>query len=320
MLSPRIYISRNNPKCYTCTDDEDRHTKKTYFVLYGSMKLILIISLILSGIVQFPLQAVAQTKKTTITEQQAQTDKTSTSPQKPISQKKSPRRGPVFVPTKEPANGLSRVSGRRAGMGSRGNCPGVKLPLTALVPLIPQANANASKTSSIGIVGGLTTSERPEFLFYVPYTRQILNQSKAEFILEDSTGKSVYEDKQISLPSQAGVISVSLPKNTKPLKLDEIYRWYLKVPCDQETTSVPIYVDGEVKRVSLDSSITQQLEAADPKEKIEIYAREGIWFDALNGLAQMRKSSPQEDISLKKDWQILLRSVNLGNIDDAPLE
>ena len=277
------------------------------------MKLILIISLILSGITQFPLQVLAQTRKTTNTQQAAQADKTSTSQKKPRS-----RRGPVFAPPKRPA-GLTPVSGRRAGMGSRGNCPGVKMPLTALVPFEAQTNANGNgNQSSIGIVGGRTTSERPNFLFYVPYTQQNLDKSSAEFILEDSKGRSVYENKQVALPSQAGVIGIPLPKNVKPLEVGQTYRWYFKVRCDRQTGSVPVFVEGDIQRVSLNSNVTEQLQAAGAKQKIEIYKKENLWFDALNMLAQKRQSSSQ-DASFEQDWQNLLQDVKLGEIATAPL-
>ena len=314
MTSPRLYLSTNNSKCYTDTCDEDHHQHKLYFVLCGSMKLILIISLILSGIIQYPLEVIAQTKKTTTTEQRAQAGKRRTPPQKPRSG------GPIFAPPKRPS-GLTPISGRRAGMGSRGNCPAVKTALTALVPFEPQKNARRNTVQSgIGTVGGLTTSERPKFWFYVPYTQQNLNQSNAEFILKDSNKKNVYEQKQVALPSKPGVISITLPNSVKPLEVGENYHWYFKVRCDERTTSVPIFVEGEIQRIPLNSEVAEQLKAAnDPKEKIKIYAKENLWFDALNMLAQKRQSSSQ-NVSIQKEWQTLLQNIKLGDdIATAPL-
>ena len=269
------------------------------------MKLILII-LTLSGIIQYSPQAIAQTKKPTTDKQPVQS-----APKKPP--RKKPTR-PVFVPPKAPS-GLTPVSGRRAGMGSRNNCPAVPTALTALVPLAEQLPVNKTGKPSIGVVGGLTTNERPTFWFYVPYTQEA--NLSAEFSLQDSTEMDVYRN-AIALPQKPGVIGVSLPNTAKPLEVGQNYRWYFKVRCQQQTASLPVYVEGDIQRINLDSNVTEQLKAVtDEQQKIAIYAKSGIWFDALNMLAKLRKTSG--DASVVEDWQSLLQSVNLDNIATAPL-
>lgn len=271
------------------------------------MKLILII-LTLSGIIQYSPQAIAQTKKPTTDKQPVQ----SSPPKKPP--RKKPTR-PVFVPPKAPS-GLTPVSGRRAGMGSRNNCPAVPTALTALVPLAEELPVNKTGKSSIGVVGGLTTSERPTFWFYVPYISSA--NLSAEFSLQDSTGMDVHREKAIALPQKPGVISVPLPNTVKPLEVGQNYRWYFKVRCQQQTASLPVYVEGDIQRINLDSNVTEQLKAAtDEQQKIAIYARSGIWFDALNMLAKLRQTSG--DASVVEDWQSLLQSIKLDNIATAPL-
>ena len=284
------------------------------------MKLILIISLILSGITQYSPQVIAQTKQPSDNKKPAQPTRRNTSRRKPASTRRSTSR-PVFVPPRTP-NGLTSISGRRAGMGSRGNCPTVTNPLTALVPFQEENNLRKNTTKSfIGRVKGLTTSEKPRFLFYVPYTQNLEN-SNAEFSLQDSEGTDVYR-KEISLPQQPGVISISLPNTVESLKPERSYRWYFKVRCKQERGNLPIYVEGDIQRISLNSRLKQELKAAvEPRQKIAVYAKEGIWFDALNMLAQIRQSPVQDaslKASLKEDWQSLLDSVDLNNIATAPL-
>lgn len=273
------------------------------------MKWLLTTALILSSTTQYSTQVIAQTKQPATTKQPVQPVKTPASSQQRTSR-------PVFVLPKTPAR-LSPISGRRAGMGSRDNCPAVPTPLTALVPLQEEKVEKRTDKSVIGIVGGLTTSEKPTFWFYVPYTQDLANSS-AEFILQDSAGTNIYEH-AIALPPEPSVIGISLPENVTSLEVGKTYRWYLKVRCKQETTSVPLYVEGDIQRINLDSRVMQQLSAAsDPRQKIIIYAKEGIWFDALTMLAQIRLSN-YNDASIKEDWQSLLQSVNLDNISTAPL-
>lgn len=252
------------------------------------MKWMLIIALILSSTTQYPMQVIAQT-------------------QKPAPQKNTNR--PKFIPPKLPP-GAGTVSGRRTGMGSRDNCPAVTTELTALVPSVKAPTSKEANTSVSEIVGGLTTSSRPTFWFYMPYTNN-LSGANAQFSLQDSAGNEVYKN-TIALPSQPGVIDITLPSNVASLEIDKTYRWFLKVRCtQQQAASVPIYVEGDIQRVNLTPTIAQQLETATPQQKVTIYATNGIWFDSINILAQLRSSN-------EADWQLLLQSVGLGNIATAP--
>ncbi|MEH2409109.1 DUF928 domain-containing protein [Nostoc sp.] len=298
----------NLTKCYADLYDNDRNKQKSYLV--KSMKWILTTALILSSTTQHSAQVTDQTKQPVTNKQPAQPVKTPASPQQPTS-------GPVFILPKAPAR-LSPVSGRRAGMGSRDNCPAVPTPLTALVPFKEEQKvAGQTNKSIIGIVEGLTTSERPTFWFYIPYTQDLSNSS-AEFSLQDSAENDVYRN-AIALPSKPSIIGISLPTTVASLEVDQTYRWYLKVHCKQESASIALYVEGDIKRINLDSRVIQQLEAVtDPRQKIIIYAKEGIWFDALNMLAQIRISH-SNDASVQEDWQSLLQSINLDNLAKTPI-
>lgn len=275
------------------------------------MKWILTTALILSSTTQYSAQVTDQTKQP-VTKQPAQPVKTPASPQQATYR-------PVFILPKAPTS-LSPVSGRRAGMGSRDNCPAVPTPLTALVPFQEEQKEKVGEQknkSIIGIVEGLTTSERPTFWFYIPYTKDLSNSS-AEFSLQDSTENDVYRN-AIALPSKPSVIGISLPNTAASLEVDKTYRWHLKIHCNKEAASIPLYVEGNIKRINLDDRVIQQIEAAnEPRQKIIIYAEKGIWFDALNMLAEIRISN-YKDASVEEDWQSLLQSINLDNIATMPL-
>ncbi|MFN6527157.1 DUF928 domain-containing protein [Nostoc sp. ChiSLP03a] len=273
------------------------------------MKWILTTALILSSTTLYSAQVIDRAKQPPTNKQPAQPVKTPASPQQPTSR-------PVFILPKAPAP-LSPVSGRRTGMGSRDNCPAVSTPLTALVPFQEEQKVGKQTNNSIiGTVEGLTTLERPTFWFYIPYTKNLSNSS-AEFSLQDSAENDVYRN-AIALPSKPSIIGISLP-STASLEVDKTYRWYFKVRCNKETASIPVYVEGGIKRINLDERVMQQLQAAnEPRQKIIIYAEKGIWFDALNMLAQLRISN-YNDVSLEKDWQSLLQSINLDNIAIMPL-
>ncbi|MFN6487519.1 MAG: DUF928 domain-containing protein [Nostoc sp. DedQUE03] len=273
------------------------------------MKWMLTIALILSSVTYYPGKVTAQTRQAATTKQPVQPTKGKTLPQGRTSR-------PVFVLPKIPAR-LSPISGRRTGMGSRDNCPAVTTALTALVPLQEEEKISKQTDKPISaIVGGLTTSERPTFWFYVPYTQELT--ASAEFILQDSSQNDIYRS-VIAPPPKPSIISISLPSNAS-LQVGKTYHWYLKVLCNQQqTASVPIYVEGDIQRVNLDSRMMQQLQTAVAlQQKVAIYAQEGIWFDSLTMLAQMRRKNPH-DASVASDWQSLLKSVNLDNVATVPL-
>lgn len=280
--------------------------------LFQLMKWTLPTVLILGGVIQYPLLVKAQTQVPKSSQQPASSNKPTSSPRN--------QSRPIFRWTKPPA-GLSTISGRSIGMGSRNLCPDVQIPLMALVPFKERDSTKNSSNKSVSVtsmdVWGLTTDERPSFLFYVPYTKDIANAS-AEFVLQDSQENEVYKN-AVSLPAKPGVIGVNLASTIAPLEVGKTYRWFFKVNCSgQESASIPIYVEGDVQRINLTSSLANQIATAQPQDKIAIYAENGIWFDALNLLAQLRKANPN-NAYLASDWQSLLESIRLGNLAKAPL-
>lgn len=247
------------------------------------MKFVVIIALVFGSTFPYPIPAIAQT-------------------QKPAQTKLNTVRPVLKLPKGSPRMGT--VTGRRQGMGSRDNCPAVATELTALVPSSPNNDT-----------GGLTTSERPTFLFYLPYTNN-LPGANAQFTLKDSADNAIYTN-PVALPSQPSVIAVNLPANVS-LQENQTYHWYFKVSCAQEKkANVPIYVEGGIQRVKLNPSISQQLETATPQQKAVIYADNGIWFDSVNTLVQLHRSNPH-DISVKAYWQSLLSSAGLESVSNFP--
>jgi hypothetical protein len=53
-------------------------------------------------------------------------------------------------------------------------------------------------------------------------------------------------------------------------------------------------------------------------QQVAIYASNGIWYEALTTLAQLRQNSPQ-DATLQQEWQDLLIFVGLNDIAAKPL-
>jgi hypothetical protein len=209
------------------------------------------------------------------------------------------RGGATHIKFEPPTLG-NAPGGRSRGGASRGECPAATLPLTAIVPTVNNT------------VGGLTTVDHPSFWFYVPYA---LNSDRsAEFILLDDQNKYVYQTTLMNSESDAvGITRVTLPA-TITLEKDRLYQWVFIVNCEIDN---PIFTRGSIRKVTIDPSLSSKIKQAEDLEKARLYAENGIWFDALTTLAEL-KIAKATDGAIATEWQSLLQSVDLADIADSP--
>lgn len=205
-----------------------------------------------------------------------------------------------FVPPPPP--NLDAPSGRRRGGASR--CPDCKSndkPLTALVP--------GDRLKSFL---ALTVAEYPTFWFYVPYA--LTPERPVEFVLQDDADNYIYQTEFTAPGMPGGVVSIPIPSKEKPLEIGKRYQWTFSI----QDPSNPVFVQGFVQRVEEKPTLMSQLKAATPRERIALYATNGIWHDALTTLAELRRTNPQ-DPTLTAAWVDLLQSVGLDNIATEPV-
>ncbi|MGM3304884.1 DUF928 domain-containing protein [Anabaena sp. WFMT] len=167
----------------------------------------------------------------------------------------------------------------------------------------------------------LTVSSRPVFFVHVPkIDKQYINSSDgkldAEFrLVIPATEEEVYSTK-ISI-SQEGITEINLPKNVLELEVDKDYLWELAIVCNIDDYH-PINVGGLVRRVKPSAKLISALEQANSLQTAVIYAKNGIWIEALSTLIQLRRQSPQ-NLRVMYYWRSLLKSVDLQKITEQPL-
>lgn len=191
--------------------------------------------------------------------------------------------------------------GRRVGGGSRSPCPTIDPPLTALMPVTNW---------------GRTIAERPTFWFYVPYSPQ--QAPAGEFVLQEEKGNDVYRT-SFTLPKTPGFVSFNIPPQAAPLEINKWYHWYFKLYCKPQTSSTPVFVEGWVQRVEQTPELERQLKVAELPD-YTIYATNGVWFDALARLAELRLTNALNP-KLEDDWANLLgaRGVGLEQLRQEPI-
>ena len=234
-----------------------------------------------------------------------------------------------FVPpTPPPQSDRGAPSGRRVGGSSRnGKCPvsAANKQLTALVPEAPMQSKSKiepkdSTLKTEKLVWGLTVDQSPTLWFYVPYA--LTPKLSMEFLLQDEEGKEVYDSSvKVSKTTPAGIVSLPLSATAVTLRVGKMYHWYFLIKCgDPDELDTSSTVDGWVERVDqLDPTLASQLQGTEPQERrVALYAKSGIWYDAVTALAKLRSVHP-EDAKLSNDWVSLLDSVDLSSIASEPI-
>jgi hypothetical protein len=120
---------------------------------------------------------------------------------------------------------------------------------------------------------------------------------------------------------KSGIIEVSIPNKgdrKKSLEVKKWYQWSFSVACDPDDRSTDYFVRGFVKRIEPQETLKNDLANPDPMARAIAYAKNGIWYDTLTTLAQMRRQAP-DDASLKAEWTQLLKSQKLESVADKPL-
>lgn len=191
--------------------------------------------------------------------------------------------------------------GQRSDAGSRGPCSdynGEKL-MTALVPEISS---------------GETLAPYPTFWFYIPVKTGI-----AEFVLKEEATNTILYEHKFYIRQGHGIVSFQPPETTPPLEVNKTYKWEFFFSCN--LNSQPNFrLFGEVARIATSPELQQELEEAEPQKKVEIYARNGLWYEAVTLLAKLRLADPQND-QLAADWASLLqdKDVDLGHMTQEPI-
>ncbi|NEQ40787.1 MAG: DUF928 domain-containing protein [Okeania sp. SIO3I5] len=155
---------------------------------------------------------------------------------------------------------------------------------------------------------GLTISKYPTLYVYIPPYE---NAQEAEFFIRDSEQNDVYNH-VFKLPEKSGIIRIKLPpEKSPPLEVGKNYSWEVKISCISEfpATSVNPSVEGKIKRILPEQSLYNKLAGVTPLSLPTVYASQGIWYDALESMVELRRLNP-DNPELINDWEELFNSAN----------
>ncbi len=184
-----------------------------------------------------------------------------------------------------------------------------------VVPLVPREQATNELINPPYF--GLTVAAQPTFFWQFEQPETYAGTPVLFYLDEYSpqTGrfKEVYST-TLRYPETEGVVSFKPPFD---LEVGKSYQWSVMMDCEPQDGQVSS-IEGLVERVEETSTLRRALSAAkSPIAQTEAYAREGIWFDALNIVAQERMKADRPE--LQAAWMQLLQDVDKLEVADTPL-
>lgn len=124
---------------------------------------------------------------------------------------------------------------------------------------------------------GLTAIAHPTFWLYLPTS--LPDDIPFEFVLRDEQQEVVFRT-VFELEKSAGIASFSLPPNSPPLETGKKYQWGFL--CGN------ISRHGWVERVEMKPEILVQLETASLRQRVLLFAKQGLWYETLTELVALR--------------------------------
>ncbi|MBD1867346.1 DUF928 domain-containing protein [Cyanobacteria bacterium FACHB-471] len=206
------------------------------------------------------------------------------------------------LPPPPPNNpGSSAAGGRR----SASTCPQDAIAATT-DPLLTALSPTTTP--------GLSLAERPTFLVYVPST----SAENAEFSLRSRDGRGIYRT-TVPLTDTPTLISISLPDQVAPLEIGSLYTWSFAIICNPDNRLEDQFVTGSIQRIELNPVRLSQIEQSPPARRIALYQEDGIWYDALTLLFELKRSQP-DDLSVDTTWREFLQSGGIDSTIDSNLD
>lgn len=132
---------------------------------------------------------------------------------------------------------------------------------------------------------GMTNSSHPTFFWQVTANAPV----QIRFTLVEPGGLEPIVDFQ-QVVQKSGVVKFQLPPHLPELKQGKPYRWSVALICNPKRPSQNAYAYAWIERVPQSPYLTEHLKLRNV-EPTTMYAREGIWYDALAEAYKYNSSS-----------------------------
>jgi hypothetical protein len=188
----------------------------------------------------------------------------------------------------------------RQGAATRGAC--AQTDRSVLKAILPTTNQ------------GYTLADYPTFYWYQP-KQAVLKVRFELFTTHNQQPKSLpFYSATFRVKGTRSLASLTLPKSSglPPLAVNREYLWKITLidsnggPDDETVDGFRPSIQGWISRVRSGVGLKKQLMQA--KHPYEVYAAEGLWYDAIHDLATRLQKDPQNK-QWVSDWNDLLKEV-----------
>jgi hypothetical protein len=156
---------------------------------------------------------------------------------------------------------------------------------------------------------GNTTQEQPCLYWFIskstgyPIELTVTERKAVQPLLE----------KTLTAPGESGIQSACLGDYGVKLRKNVQYKWFVTLVIDPERRSKDIMAGGMLTVVEQPPSLVEKLKAADKNSLPDIYAEEGLWYDAIDSVSKMLDASPGNN-GLRKWRSSILEQVGLVEV------
>ena len=185
---------------------------------------------------------------------------------------------------------LRGAPGGREGAGTRG----FRESLPTLAVLAPKDHT------------GLTAQEQPVLYWYLSQE----TRHPVEVILTDRQSVKPLLAIRLNPPLQPGMQRVRLADYNMHLAPGVLYKWSVALIRDAAQRSHDVLTAGTIERVELSNELRGQLVHTDKMTAARLYAREGLWYDAIAALSELIDAAPQ-DTALRQQRATVLEQEGL---------
>jgi hypothetical protein len=198
-------------------------------------------------------------------------------------------------PNKGQSSGNGTEKPRRTAARSLGNLQAI-VPWTETDPVLQRP-----------IHRGHTATSHP--VFWLSYDSKSERGKPIEIYLEIrdiNTNGQIYfyqNDFSVIRDSESNTLPIQLPKDAPPLLSGTEYQWKFIASKNGKLIGETV---GYIERLNISPEATSQLSNADLITKAEIYARQGIWHELLDTVAQLKQNNPR-DSRFQNAWKNLLQ-------------
>lgn len=134
----------------------------------------------------------------------------------------------------------------------------------------------------------------------------------AELLLDISDDRSgdILLSKPLAMPNSTGLQKINLRDLGLKLEANRTYQWSLILSPDKNNPSLDQFAGAAIRHVKADAELAAQLADSTDASRVNLYARNGYWYEALHEILRLR-AAHADNASIEQAYRSLLQQANI---------